>query len=364
MDEDEGSSDEVAESAGAEGGMLEREAIARAAELLDSIAKQLAQLGPPGWRRFEVVFSCTVSAEIARLRFWTDDSVDVVEVPESIVVLVRRQRHIAAGMPAGPWWRLLLTLRRDQPHRAEMSGDYDYGDQPLPERDLLDPEHYRNDLDTYPRAQVPAWLSEYIASVGDPSKAATPAQEFRVRAPAPILVRTHLLDLPQLALFFLITTVLGSVPFGEDGLLPGLAIGFMATAVLVLTTLVRRARRGVLSTAIRMSPWGVEQWDDLGFHARLRWQDITSIDTVVTPGETGDIKRSGLVGWGEQSLPDSAPDWLREQLAQAPREPRSGAQRVAIPLGLVDATWETGPIGAWVRKYRPDLLPPTSAPTA
>jgi hypothetical protein len=372
MGEDEGGSDE-ARSAGAEGGVPEREAIAaRASELLDSIAKQLARLGPPDWRRFEVVFSCTVSAEIARLRFWTDRSVDVVEVPESIVELVRRQRHIAAGMPAGPWWRLLLTVRRDQSHSAEVSGDYDYGDRPLPERDLLTPEHYRNDLATYPRAQVPAWLSEYVAGAGDPSKAGTSAQEFRVQAPVPIFARTYLLRLPQLALFFLFTTVLGSVPFGKDGLLPGLAIGFMATALLVVSTLARKARRGVLSTRIRMSAWGVEQWDDLGSYARLRWQDITSIDTVVTPGEKVDLgghpvsmdtQRSGLIGWGEQSLPDGAPDWLRERLAQAPREPRSGAQQVAIPLGLLDATWERGPIGAWVRKYRPDLLPPTSAST-
>ena len=44
------------------------------------------------------------------LQFWTDRPMDVQPVPEQIAVLVRRHRHLAARMPAGPWWRLLLTV--------------------------------------------------------------------------------------------------------------------------------------------------------------------------------------------------------------------------------------------------------------
>jgi hypothetical protein len=71
--------------------------------LLDPIVRQLAQLGPPGWQRLEAVFVVTVSAEVSRLRFWTDRSTDLVSVPASIVELVRQQRQVAARMPAGPW---------------------------------------------------------------------------------------------------------------------------------------------------------------------------------------------------------------------------------------------------------------------
>jgi hypothetical protein len=126
--------------------------------LLDPIVRQLAQLGPPGWQRLEAVFVVTVSAEVSRLRFWTDRSTDLVSVPASIVELVRQQRQVAARMPAGPWWRLLLTVA----HRGEMTVDHDYGDQRFAAGDLLAPEHYRNDLATYPRAYVPAWLADYL----------------------------------------------------------------------------------------------------------------------------------------------------------------------------------------------------------
>ncbi|MBO0880632.1 MAG: hypothetical protein J2P17_09860 [Mycobacterium sp.] len=132
---------------------------AQASRLLDPIVQQLAQLGPPGWERLSAVFAFTVSAEVAQLRFWSDDQAGMVPVPESIAQLVRQQREVAAAMPAGPWWRMLLTVT----NRGEMTADYDYGDEPFPDDQLLAPEHYRNDLDTYRRNQVPVWLAGYTA---------------------------------------------------------------------------------------------------------------------------------------------------------------------------------------------------------
>jgi hypothetical protein len=132
---------------------------AKASHLLTAIVQQLTRLGPTRWRRFGAVFSYTVSGEIGRMRFWTDRPLDLRPVPEQIAVLVRRQRHLAARMPAGPWSRLLLSVTGG----GEMSVNYDYGDVPLPGEDLLGPEHYRNDLVAYPRTDSPAWLAEYIA---------------------------------------------------------------------------------------------------------------------------------------------------------------------------------------------------------
>jgi hypothetical protein len=148
---------------------------AEASRLLDPIVQQLAQLGPQGWERFAAVFAFTVSAEVAQLQFWSDGQSGLVPVPQSIAQLVRQQREVAAAMPAGPWWRLLLTVT----NRGEMTADYDYGDEPFPDDQLLAPEHYRNDLDTYPRAHVPVWLAGYVAGPAaqgrDPHRAASAA---------------------------------------------------------------------------------------------------------------------------------------------------------------------------------------------
>lgn len=148
---------------------------AEASGLLDPIVQELAQLGPAGWEQFEAVFAFTVTAEVAQLRFFVENQSGLVPVPKSIAALVRRQRMVAAEMPAGPWWRLLLSVTNG----GEMTVDYDYGDQPFPDDQLLAPEDYRDDLDTYPRDHVPVWLAGYIAGPEaqgrDPQRAAAQA---------------------------------------------------------------------------------------------------------------------------------------------------------------------------------------------
>jgi hypothetical protein len=162
---------------------------ARASRLVGPIAQQLALLGPSGWDRFAAVFSCTVSGEVAQLRFWSGRRSTEVRVPEEIAVLVRRQRHLAARMPAGPWWRLLLTVGHGGGQDARITTDYDYGDEPFPDDDLLAPAHYRNDLAAYPRPQTPAWLVEHIAGADGPGTAprtAAQATGATVRTTAPV----------------------------------------------------------------------------------------------------------------------------------------------------------------------------------
>lgn len=149
---------------------------ARASRLLDVIAQQLARLGPPGWDRFVAVFSFTVSGELARLRFWSRDRSIDVPVPEQTAVLVRRQRHVAAWMSAGPWWQLSVSVTHRGGTNAEIVTEYGYGDEPFPEDVVLDPEHYRNDLAAYPRARIPAWLAEYVATAPELGEAGPPAR--------------------------------------------------------------------------------------------------------------------------------------------------------------------------------------------
>ncbi|MEU9507389.1 hypothetical protein AB0D32_14030 [Micromonospora sp. NPDC048170] len=151
------------------------ETAAEASRLIDPIVQQLAQLGPAGWDRFSAEFAYTVSAEIAQLHFRVQGRSGLVPVPNPLGELVRRQREVAARMPAGPWWRLLLTVT----NRGETTVNYDYGDQPFPDDQLMLPEHYRNDLAQYPRTRVPVWLAGYVAGPGaqgrDPGQAAVAA---------------------------------------------------------------------------------------------------------------------------------------------------------------------------------------------
>lgn len=141
-----------------------------ASRLIGAIVLKLAQLGPAGWQEYTAEFAFTVSSQIAQLRFWPGDA--CVPVPVPITDMVRRQREVAAQSPAGPWWRLLLTVT----DRGETIVDYDYGDEPFPDEQLLAAEHYRNDLETYPRSPVPVWLAGYIAGPNaqsrDPRQAA------------------------------------------------------------------------------------------------------------------------------------------------------------------------------------------------
>jgi hypothetical protein len=130
-----------------------------ASRLIEPIVQQLAQLGPAGWEELSAEFAFTVSSQIAQLQFSSDDRTGLVPVPQSIAELVRRQREVAARMSAGPWWRLLLTCTS----RGETTVEYDYGDEPFPSDQLVAPEHYRNDLDSYPRSRVPVWLAGYVA---------------------------------------------------------------------------------------------------------------------------------------------------------------------------------------------------------
>jgi hypothetical protein len=147
--------------------------------LIEPIVQQLAALGPNGWEEFSAEFAFTVTAQVAQLRFWSADRTGLVPVPQSVADLVRRQREVAAQMPAGPWWRLLLNVT----NAGETTIDYDYGDDPFPDDQLLAPEHYRSDLEAYPREHIPVWLAGYVAGPEaqsrQPHQAAAAAAEGR-----------------------------------------------------------------------------------------------------------------------------------------------------------------------------------------
>jgi len=169
-----------------------------------------------------------------------------------------------------------------------------------------------------------------------------------------------------LVFFFAVMLLLGSI---AGGLALGFPVAIAATGVLVgvLYAKFQRLRDG---SVVRFSEHGVELRDQLGVHVRLAWRDITRVDVVDTRManprsighgagmrvRVGALRTLGLIGWGERVMPPNTPDWLRRALAAQPVNPADGRPEVAVPLGGLDPNWPRGPMGQWVRHYRPDLL--------
>jgi hypothetical protein len=181
-----------------------------ASRLIEPIIQELAQLGPAGWEEFSAVFAFTVTSQIAQLQFSSEDRTGLVPVPQSVAELVSRQREVAARMSAGPWWRLLLTCT----NRGETTVDYDYGDEPFPEDQLVAPEHYRRDLEAYPRDHVPVWLAGYVA--GPSAQGRDPRQAAEAETADEIAGRTATAtdDIPPLGEFLARWAVLSAAYAG------------------------------------------------------------------------------------------------------------------------------------------------------
>lgn len=152
--------DDAAQLADAGTAARDEQIAAQASAMVDPIAQELAELGPPGWQEFTAVFALTVRAGFASCWFTTSDGVAVaVTVPESVMDRVREQRSVSAGMSAGPWWRLVMTVTSV----GQLRVGYDYGDDPFPDDQLQPADNYRADITAYPRPGLPVWLAGYLA---------------------------------------------------------------------------------------------------------------------------------------------------------------------------------------------------------
>jgi hypothetical protein len=173
-----------------------------------------------------------------------------------------------------------------------------------------------------------------------------------------------------LALVFLILVLLGSV--GTRSVLGGIGIGAAGTLIPVLL-LSGKLSRMRSRAVVRFSPSGMELSDAKGFRVRLRWQDVTHLGIVHTQlanprtigtvdGDqitVGAMTSTGIFGWGERTVPPDIPAWLHATLDAQPVNPADGRPQVCIPLGGIDPQWQHGAMGEWLRRYRPDLLPPS-----
>lgn len=153
------SSEPIPEQPASQGDSAEKSVEAQATELTHRIARELAIAGPEGWRRLEAVFSLTVAGGVMYVLYFDDaDRMVRVDPPDEVVEVVRLQREVSARLGDGPWWRLALSLEVT----GQLEADYDYGDEPFPDDQLLVPEAYRADLQAFPRDRLPVWLAAYI----------------------------------------------------------------------------------------------------------------------------------------------------------------------------------------------------------
>ncbi|MFI9557674.1 hypothetical protein [Nonomuraea endophytica] len=192
-------------------------------------------------------------------------------------------------------------------------------------------------------------------------------EEFRIRPGS--FPRLALAFAGPLLLFFLVCLLLGAILTGST--LGGVLLGLLAAGALVGVLAVKH-RRLVSGTVVRFSDAGVELNDARGFSVRLLWADINRVGVVETQsadprriGRVGGLRvraqplrATGLIGWGTRRTPERLPGWMRARLAAVPVDPATGRPEVAIPLGELDPLWERGPMGAWIRRYRPDLMGP------
>lgn len=174
--------------------------------------------------------------------------------------------------------------------------------------------------------------------------------------------------LPLNILLLLLCWVLGYI-FGGT-------VGSVVLPVVVVGGLVAWARYASWAQGVRVSAYGVEFLNRNGSTVRMRWDDIERIAILATRGPgfavaptavaRGVMRASsaavadantgpGLVGLGERLTAAEA----KGQWAQGPAwVPVRPTVQMLLRLTQVDRNWQQGSIGDWMRRYRPDLLPP------
>lgn len=131
----------------------------QATQLTHSIARELAVAGPEGWRRLEAYFALTVAGGVTYTLYYDDaDRVARLEPADEILEMVRLHREVSAQLGDGPWWRMVIRLDVT----GQVEADYDYGDEPFPDDQMLVPDAYLADLQAFPRERVPVWLAAYV----------------------------------------------------------------------------------------------------------------------------------------------------------------------------------------------------------
>lgn len=129
---------------------------------------------PSGWERVDAAFSVTVTSHAAIMVYSDGRQALSVNPPLEMIDLVRDHR---AQWQSSPWWRVSITLTA----AGELDIEYDYGEEPFPEGQLLAADAYRADLEVFSRERVPVWLGAYTGH-GDRQRRGPRRAAFQARA--------------------------------------------------------------------------------------------------------------------------------------------------------------------------------------
>ncbi|GAA5185181.1 hypothetical protein GCM10023322_28320 [Rugosimonospora acidiphila] len=179
---------------------------------------------------------------------------------------------------------------------------------------------------------------------------------------------------------WLVTDILILFVGGAVGYVIGGPVVSVVLPVAVVAALVALSRYRSWSQVVRLSEYGVELLRRNGGVTRMRWSDVERIAVVAQRGRSvlapygvgraaaaGSMAAfvaantgPGLLGRAEHLTRSEA----ERQRGQGPAWQPSGRELepLAVRLVVIDRNWITGPIGDWVRLYRPDLLPPVPSP--
>ncbi|KAF0848280.1 hypothetical protein [Nocardia caishijiensis] len=163
----------------------------------DAVIGALARFGPRGWVRCEAVIALAVGSGVARVD-WYDRQGESLrsDLPEDVLDLVREQRVRESEHVRGPWWRLIVRATAEGGSEFE----YDYGEEPFPDDQLLLPQAYLADLQAFPRARVPVWLAAYVRQEQSQRRS---ARQAAARARATGVAAARAADgLPELAVMW------------------------------------------------------------------------------------------------------------------------------------------------------------------
>lgn len=173
-------------------------------ELAERVGQALAELGPPGWERFEAAVAVTVTDAAGTAAYTDGERAVRFDIPPSIVELARAQRQSVIRAGDEPWWRMLIRADapRDGGSTPEFDIEFDHGEQPFPEGQLLAPDAYRADVAAYPRERLPVWLAAYTRHAGrqsrTPRRAAMQAAVDRAAKVWAVLAENEFPPFPQM----------------------------------------------------------------------------------------------------------------------------------------------------------------------
>ncbi|MFC0674938.1 hypothetical protein [Brachybacterium hainanense] len=212
-------------------------------------------------------------------------------------------------------------------------------------------------------------------------------EEFAVGDTAKVIRNTLtstgcLLVVAGLLLWFLIAAGLGAA--GMEPPLGQILSALITLAVLALLLALRVAqlRRNLSTAKLVVGPTGLEQHDDWGNVRRLAWDAVLEAGTVrplkkdakmiagnsmaKAVGEAGvnalaSAAQSlgsavGLLGYGEVEFRRNDSPAMRKAYADAFGIGPNGRPLVGIQPFVFDENWTSGRIGAWIGRFRPEIL--------